>query len=154
MEKDKEYQILSMLRKNARTSLTEMSKHTRIPVSTIYDRMKVYREGLITKHTAIIDFNKIGFHTRAAVLLKCSSLAKRPLKEHLMRHHAVNNFMKINNGYDFFIEAVFKTIQELEEFMETLEVKFSVNKRETFYIVDEFKRENFLSSPECLKFHY
>jgi DNA-binding Lrp family transcriptional regulator len=146
----KDQVILSLLRQNSRSSLTEMSKKTRIPVSTIYDKLKVYRSGLITKHTSLIDFSKIGYATRAAVLLKAPTSTRIQLKEYLSKHHAVNNFLKINNGYDFFVEAIFKTIQELESFMENLEEKFEINKKETFYIVDEFKRENFLSNPDLI----
>jgi len=151
LEKDKEYLILSMLRQNSRASLTEMSKYTRIPVSTIYDRLKVYRSGLIKKYTSLIDFTQMGFTTRAAILLKSPGDQRDNLKEFLLKHQSVNNLLKVNNGYDFFVEAIFKTIQEMELFMESLEIKFGVDKKQAFYIVDEFKREGFMSNPEYVK---
>ena len=57
----KELKIISEFRKNARENLTCASRKLGIPVSTIYDRLKKYSGNLITRHTAILDFKKLGF---------------------------------------------------------------------------------------------
>ena len=62
--------IISSLRQNAREKLTNMSKKTRIPVSTLFDRIRMHEGKLIKKHTALIDFNKLGYNTRANIILK------------------------------------------------------------------------------------
>ena len=38
-----------------------MSKRLKIPISTIYDKLKKYDGNIIKKHTAILDFEKLGF---------------------------------------------------------------------------------------------
>ena len=60
----KDLLIVSHLRRDGRTSLTELSKKTRIPISTIFDRLKQNKNNFIKKHTALIDFAKLGYNTR------------------------------------------------------------------------------------------
>jgi len=70
--KSKDYRIISHLRKNARVPLTKLSRETSIPVSTIFDRIKANEENIIVRHTTLIDFSTLGFHTRAHILVKVS----------------------------------------------------------------------------------
>ena len=60
----KDRQIISHLRNNARIPLTTMSKLTKIPVSTLFDRLKTNEDDIITKHTSLLDFAKLGYNAR------------------------------------------------------------------------------------------
>ena len=42
-----------------------LTNATGLPVSTIYDRLKNKPSGIITKHVSLINFDRIGFNTRA-----------------------------------------------------------------------------------------
>ena len=106
----KDVRIISELRKNARMSLTKMSKKTQIPVSTIHDRLKYYKESLVKKYTSLLDFNALGFNTRAHILFKVKKETRDDVKSFLEKHHNVNSIFKINNGYDYLIDAIFKNI--------------------------------------------
>ncbi|MBU4501728.1 MAG: Lrp/AsnC family transcriptional regulator [Nanoarchaeota archaeon] len=144
--------IISSLRQNAREKLTEMSRKTRIPVSTIFDRIKLHEGGLIKKHTALVDFGKLGYNTRANIILKVKREHREDVREFLMKHPSVNSAFKINNGYDFSIETVFQNIKEVEDFIELLEDKFSIKSKQVFYVIDELKKEAFLSNPALESF--
>ena len=148
--KKKDILIISKLRSNSRETLTNLSRATKIPVSTIYDRMKNHYGDIIRKHTVLLDFNKLGFNTRAHILIKVKKEDKELFKEALIKNSNINSIFKINNGYDYLIEAVFRNIQEIENFMEAIESKFKVLNRQVFYIIDELKREDFLINPELL----
>ena len=150
MIKDTDLLILSRLRKNAREKLTDLSKKTNIPVSTIFDKMKVHQEHFIKKHTTLLDFSMLGFHSRANILIKASREEKEFLKDFLLKNQHVNSMFKVNNGFDFMIEGVFRDIRELEAFMDVLELKFKVLNKQVYYIIDEMKREEFLTDPESL----
>ena len=67
---NKDLKILSYLRNDARIPLTKMSKKTQIPVSTIFDKIKVFEEKVIIRHTTLIDFQKLGYSLRANISLK------------------------------------------------------------------------------------
>jgi len=150
MKKTEDTVVIALLRENSRRSLTEMSRLTKIPVSTLYERLKEYNKGLIRKHTSLIDFAQLGFAARARVLLKVKKPELARLKEHLLSSPYVNDLYKVNNGYDFMAEFVFRTMQEMEEHLDMLAEKYAVEKEEVFYIVDELRREEFLSKAKVL----
>jgi len=144
--------LLSHLRKNARQTLTNLSRATSIPVSTIFDRIKHYVEsGWIVKYTALIDFQHFGYSTRAKMAFKIKKENKEDVRSFIEKHKQINGAFRVNNGFDFLIEGVFKNMKDLEEFLENFENKFNVQKREVFYIIEDIKRESFLSSPDYLK---
>ncbi|MEK6947929.1 MAG: Lrp/AsnC family transcriptional regulator [Nanoarchaeota archaeon] len=147
----KELMILSKFRENSRESLTRMSRKISVPVSTIYEKLKGYEKSVIKRHTSLLDFSKLGFNTRATIILKVSKENKDPLKEFLLNNRYVNTFYKINNGYDFMIEAVFRELNEVESFVDELEDKYNVQDKKVYYIIDELKKEAFLSNSDYLK---
>ncbi len=125
-------------------NLTKMAKKTGIPVSTIFDKIRGFQNNIVTKHTTLINFDLLGYNTRSKILLKVGKEDKEALKAYLLKNHNINSFYRINNGYDFMIEGIFKNIKEMEEFLENLEGKFTIEKKEYFYIIDDMKREAFM----------
>ncbi|MBN2457953.1 Lrp/AsnC family transcriptional regulator [Candidatus Woesearchaeota archaeon] len=142
--------ILSQLRKNARESLTKMSRKTNIPVSTIFERLNS-DDNAIKKHTTIIDFNKLGYLTIVNVLLSVKRSNKEELQYYLMKNRNVNSLYKIANGYDFLFEGIFKDMYELESFMDDIDENFQIKSKQVLYLLKEIKREDFLSSPEFVE---
>ncbi len=149
--KTKERIVLSHFRKNARESLTRISRSTRIPVSTIFDKLRYYEQTIIKKHTTLVDFAKLGYMTRANVLLKVSVDQREALKNHLLKQEHVNSLFKVNNGYDFLAEVVFPHIKDMEDFLEQLETKYHIIAKTVFYIIEDLCREEFLAKPELLQ---
>src|SRR3989344_1327098 len=143
--------IISYLRENSRMSLTQMSKRTNIPISTLYERIKGYQKKVIKKHTAIIDFAQLGYGTRARVLFRVKKDVREDFKEHLLHSPYLNELYKVNNNYDFMAEFIFRQMKEMEDYLDSLEEKYRVEK-EVFYILEELKREGFLSKPTLLFF--
>ncbi len=141
----KDLLILSSLRQNARISLTNMSKKTKIPISTIFDRLKTHEKSIIKKHTSLIDFEKLGFNTRANICFKVDKEKRGAFREYLVRHQNINSVFKINNGYDFLVEAIFKHIKDMENFLEAIEERFDVRERKVYYLIEDIKREEFMS---------
>ena len=140
----KDLLVLTELRKDSRQRLTEISRQTRIPVSTLFDRVKTYKGGLVTKFTALLNFALFGFNTRATIILKVNKPSRERIKRFLWHHPRVNSLYKINNGYDYMIEGLFYNVKELEYFLEELETRFDVLRNEVYYIIEDIKRESFL----------
>lgn len=145
----KDMLIMSYLRMNSRETLTRISKKTQLPVSTIYERLKGAKAKLILKHTALIDFAQLGFMTRAHVLIKASKSEKYQLQDYLSKHQHVNSLTKINNGYDFMVEVVFRHVQDLEGFLEALEQRYKL-KKQVHYVLSDVRKESFLSDPALI----
>jgi len=137
-------QLLTHLRDNSREKLTSISKKTNIPISTLFDMLKELQGDLITKSTVLLNFHKLGYHTRAQVFLRVNKEHKEKLKKYLYYHHNINTIYKINNNWDFIIETVHKNIKDLDQFLEELYKKFKVEKKEIHYLIDEVKKEGFM----------
>ena len=141
---DKDLHLICELRQNARNPLTNLSKIIKMPVSTIFDRLKKYSGTLITKNTCLIDFDKIGYSMRANIILDFKKEDRESAHNHLMNHFNVNSLYTINN-HSFLAETVFRNMTEIENFIEELETKFTIRKKEVHYIMKEIKREAFMS---------
>ncbi|MFH1770735.1 MAG: Lrp/AsnC family transcriptional regulator [archaeon] len=144
----KDIMFLAHLRNNARETLTKISKKTHIPISTLYDRLKLHEGDIITKHTTLIDFAKLGYLCKANITIKVDIEDRDAVRAYLLCQNNVNSLFKINNGYDFLIEGVFKHVKEMEDFMETFEKKYRVLEKNVYYIIEDLKRESFMAETE------
>ena len=150
MLKKSDLMFLTFLRQNSRQTLTRISKLTKIPISTLYDKLKQHENQLIQKHTTLIDFSRLGYNSRAKIMLSAAKTDREKMRAFLKEHSAINSLYKVNNGYDFLAEAVFENIKELEDFLESLEERFSIKDKKVFYVIEDVKREGFLSRPEII----
>ncbi|MFO8016503.1 MAG: Lrp/AsnC family transcriptional regulator [Candidatus Woesearchaeota archaeon] len=146
MEINKEKLLISHLRQNARKNLTAISRSTGIPVSTLFEKIKQLERGVIKKHTALLDFSRLGFDVRVNFALKAGKQARDRVKEFLMKDARVNSVYRVNNGYDFFVECIFRSMKEASDFSEKLE-ELKVKEVKEYYILDELKKEEFMGDP-------
>jgi len=151
MLKQTDIRIIAALRHNARETLTNLSKSIKVPISTLYDRLKSHEKSIITKHTTLLDFTKLGFNCRANIMLRTDRENREKLGSYLKAHPDINNLYKINNGYDFLAEGIFTNVKELEDFLEDLEGKFELEEKKTHYIIEDIKREEFMSEDSMIK---
>lgn len=142
----KEIMILSNLRQNGREKLTNISRKTKIPVSTIFDKIRGYENNLvIRKHSCLLNFSKLGYEFDVCILIKSNKEEKDKLREFLMSRECLNTIFKTSTSYDFLVEGIFKDMQELQDFLELLENEFTLVRNDLLYIVGELKREDFLN---------
>jgi DNA-binding Lrp family transcriptional regulator len=146
----KELLILCHLRVNARETLTEISKKTSVPISTIFDKLKLYEGNLIKHHTTLINFAQLGFNTRANIMIKVDRDVRDVVKDYLSRHQNINSVFKINNGFDYMFEAIFVNIKDMEDFMENLDKKYKIENKQVYYIVEDIKKESFMTNPDLI----
>ncbi len=148
----KDWIIAAHLRQNSRIPLTELSRKTGIPVSTLFDHIKTQDGALYTKHIALMNFTALGYSTKAHILLRAPKQAKDTVQRFLEAHWNVNTIYRINNKYDFLAECVFKHMKEFQEFLDALDQKYGVKDIQVHYIVDEIKREAFLTDPAVVQY--
>lgn len=139
--------LMALLRQNCRATMRELSSRLRAPISTVYDRMISLNESLITRHTAIIDFSKLGFSTRVSLIVHCAKNRRTEVQEFLQRQWSVNTLYVLNSSSDLFVECIFRDLKGSSEFIGTLTDRFG-SKVDIHYITDDLKREAFLSDPE------
>jgi len=146
----KDMKILSHLRNDARMSLTSMSKKTSIPISTIFDKIKLLQDDIIKKHTTLLDFNKLGYSTRASIMIAVDREDKDAVKDYLNKHPSINSVYKVNNGYDFMVEGIFRQIKDMEDFLDKIDSKFQIKDKKSYFIIDELKRESFMTDSNLI----
>jgi len=136
--------LIKCLRENSRMSLTEISKKTKIPISTLYDRLRLQQKQLGLKHTTILNFKDFGFGTKAHIFLKSNITDRSKLENYLKFNDHVNSLFKSTNRFDFIVEGVFKEVEEVDSFLEDLEKRFPSIQYDTHFIVKDLLRESFL----------
>ena len=137
--------ILTNLRHDSRMTLTNLSKKTGVPISTIFERLKQFRNSGLIKFIALADFGRLGFITRVLVAVKVDKSIRSKLEEYLSKHLYVNSLLRINNGFNYMIEGIFKDMAGAEEFVEDLEDKFRIKKAVVYHVLGDMMRESFLS---------
>jgi Lrp/AsnC family transcriptional regulator, leucine-responsive regulatory protein len=137
-----ERMLILCLRNNGRMSLSEITRQTGIPTTTVFDRMKVL--DYVIKNTTLLSFERIGFCIRAFISIKAKD--KEALLDFLKNNNNVNALSRINNGQDFFCEAIFRNMAGFETFNDTLLLLKA--KARVFFVIDELQRERFFSEKE------
>jgi len=148
--KSKDLLFISHLRENSRKTLTQISKKTNIPVSTLFDRLNALKGKIITKHTCLLDFAKLGYETKTKILIKVPREQREDLQQHLIRCQNANSVYKVNNGYDYMIEGIFRNLKEVEDFIERIEEKFNVQDSKIYYLLTDLKLEGFMANPSTV----
>jgi DNA-binding Lrp family transcriptional regulator len=131
-----EKKLLCCLRKYGRMGFSEISRHTGIPTTTVFERMKDFK--YIKSNATLIDFDKLGFGLRAFMTVKGND--KEALEEFMLSNGSINSLCKINNGLDYFCEAVFRGIKEFERFNDTLQLLKA--KARVYFVVEELRKEH------------
>ncbi|NJL44404.1 MAG: Lrp/AsnC family transcriptional regulator [Nitrosarchaeum sp.] len=148
--KKTDWLVLSCLRKNARMPLTRMSRETKIPVSTIFDKLKEFEHKVIKRHTVLMDFRSLGFDVRLSLLLKIGQDVRDEALSFLMASEHVNNLWKVSSGFDVLVECVFRDLPEMSGFLDRLDA-FPILDRREFLVMEDMRREAFLADTDLVR---
>lgn len=139
---ENEMQLLSALRKDARTSLLALSRKLDMPASTVHDKVRRYNGSIVLKHTTLLDFRKLGFE-RACLAVRTTPSGRQRVQEFLSKHPKLNNLHKIDSGFDFLAEIVGTDQKDIEDFISALKLVMGVLEVQKFCIIEDLKREEF-----------
>jgi len=121
-----------------------MSKKTHIPISTIFDKLKEYENKLISKHTSLIDFKKLGYDIKIHLMLKVDRDHRKKFENFLINAISINTVYRINNKFDYFLEGIFKDIYSYQKFADQLD-EYGITEIHEHFVIDELKKEDFLT---------
>ena len=66
------------------------------------------------------------------------------IKDYLEKQPSVNTLYRINNGYDYMLEGVFRHVRGMENFLEKLDDFFEIKDKKVYYIINDIKKDMFL----------
>ncbi|MBN1645597.1 Lrp/AsnC family transcriptional regulator [Candidatus Woesearchaeota archaeon] len=138
--------ILKHLRSNARHDTMSISLQTGIPEDAVRLRIREYEHLFIKKHTSLIDYQILGFGQWHQIAIKLADTRVREFLNYIMNHKNVNSVFEVNGGYDYIIETVHRTLREYADFLKDLTSRFSIANKKEFQIINDIKRETFLSN--------
>ena len=121
----KDAAILMVLKENAKLSTQQIAKRTRIPITTVHNRIKkLEKQGVIKGYTVILDNRKIGKPLAAYILvmvdykrLKEIKKSQYELAQQLLRNPAVETSAMITGASDIIIKIRCGNIDELNDFV-------------------------------------
>lgn len=127
--------LLNEIRKNSRSSLTDLSYRTGMPLSTVYKRVcKLEDSGLITRHVALIDFEKVGYPFKVGVFI--TSKQRKDFEEYIKESDNLNTLMKLSGDYDYYAELIFKDMNGYQDFEEAMKSSKFVKKHKIHFMSD------------------
>ncbi|MFH1072369.1 MAG: hypothetical protein V1743_02985 [Nanoarchaeota archaeon] len=131
--------LLDELRKDSRKPFSKISREQKIPVTTLFSHYEKLKSEIISKHTSLVDFKKLGYPVRAMVFLQAAD--QEMLLKFLALHQNVNAVFRLE-GISCCADVVFQTINEYHEFLEELD-RFSLVSKESYDIIEQLMHEGF-----------
>lgn len=137
---DKE--ILKLLIWDARLSYREIARQLKLSVGTVIDRLKKLQVSrVITGYSANVDIKKLGYDITAIIELIAPKLNLKKSLEKLTAMHNVNAIYHTTGDIDIIIIAKFKTIDEINSFLERLYNEVEIIRSETRIVFDTIKED-------------
>jgi len=118
---DKSEQILEFLKKNSKLSSRELSRKTKIPLTTVHNRIKKMKEqGIIKKYSIEVDYNKLGLNLCAYIMASVNydskhKTSQQEIAKKLLKFHFVESVDIITGDKDLLIKVRTKNIQQLNK---------------------------------------
>jgi len=133
--------LLKELRNDARKSLSEMSRSTSVPITTVFDNYNKLVDGkVIVKHSSVVDFRMLGFNYRSFLFLKAKDSDE--LADFLSSHVSVNSVFRISD-YDYLVDCIFPGVKEFYELIDSLR-DVGASEIEAHDVIEQLKYEEFL----------
>jgi Lrp/AsnC family transcriptional regulator for asnA, asnC and gidA len=110
---DIDSRIIHSLVKNARITLSQMSKEIDVPDATISNRLKKLDKNVIKQYTLLLDLDKFGLKVTAIIIIQTESEKHRSVELKLAKLKEVSEVYSISGEYDILIKVWAQSLEEL-----------------------------------------
>jgi Lrp/AsnC family leucine-responsive transcriptional regulator len=114
---EKDFMLIEELSKNSKLSEQKLARKTRIPMTTVHNRLRKLRGlGVIKAYTIRLDYAKLGRPLLAYVLVKTAPGSdQREILNRIGVIRGVSEAAMINGEFDIIFKARLSSIDELKE---------------------------------------
>ena len=140
-EKDKE--IIRLMRTGKRLNISEIARQLNLPISTVNDKIKRIEEKYVIKRSSLLDYHKLGYFANAKLVIRINSEFKQTFLDFLRGQDCVNSIYHINSGFDILVDVVCKDAIELKHWVECVKRDFSAD-ISMFQILKVEEKERFV----------
>jgi Lrp/AsnC family transcriptional regulator for asnA, asnC and gidA len=118
---DVDRKILTILQRNSRTPLREISKEVGLAESTIYERIKKLKDrGIIKRFTVILDPDSLSFKILAFILIKARAGMYGHVADELKKYPQICEVYETTGDYDMLVKIRTRSSEELNEFLDRI----------------------------------
>ena len=110
---DIDSRIIHSLVKNAKITLSQMSKEINVPDATISNRLKKLDKNVIKQYTLKLDLDKFGLKVTAIIIIQTESEKHRSVELKLAKLEEVSEVYSISGEYDILIKVWAQSLEEL-----------------------------------------
>lgn len=136
--------LLSILYNDSRITYRKLSKKINISPVACYNRVKKLREsGIITGYTIKVDAMKLGYPIKALIEVKARQGLSSMVAKKIFSLKHVARIYEITGERDAIIEAYFRDIRELNEFLKNIrDMSEEILDTVTYIVLDEHENPN------------
>ena len=134
--------LLMHLRQDGRKRVTRIADEERIPVTTVYDRLRCHTGKTIRRITSLLDFSDLGY---GCIVHIVAQQIQPGLRELLLSQPNVNSLYRVNGSQRFRADCIFTDRLQQHRFLEDLQRHADI---QVFEEIEELRREAFLTKPE------
>ncbi|MHA1576610.1 MAG: Lrp/AsnC family transcriptional regulator [Candidatus Thorarchaeota archaeon] len=136
---DNDRRIISILSRNARSSLRDIAGVVNLSPSSVRNRMERLVElGVIKKYTLDVDYRKLGYEIQVIVLITSKPGSSETLYKTLARSEKVTKVFWTSGPANFICIVRVNDMKELSEFMTSyLEKLDGVERIESMFLMPE-----------------
>ena len=139
-----DYQLLRVLRDDARLSLRDIGSKVSLSAPTVAQRIKHLEElGIISGYKTEIIIDKSYLCVDVIIDIKCTFLKSEALLNFLKGSDNVYECLCVSGDFDYSIRASFENRELLYKFIDYLNKEFGTTKT-TFIFKDEIKRRSLI----------
>lgn len=108
--------ICNILTENSRISISNISKKTGIPNSTISNRIRKLEENnIIKQYTTILNHEKIGINVTAMIIIQTETEKHENVEKELPKLEEVTQVYSISGEYDILIRVEAENLEGLND---------------------------------------
>lgn len=140
---EKDRKILRILVSNSRTPFSKIARELGLSEASIYVRIrKLEKIGVLKGYTASIDLTKLGYSTRALIMLKLSPERYREAISRIKVFPNTIDVYEITGEFHVIIKVVARSNEELSQLIDNLGSIPGVIETRTLYILRTIKEES------------
>ena len=140
---DKDMDILSLLKKNAKNTTQQISRELNIPITTVHNRIKkLESSGIIEKYTVVLNQRKLGRKVSARLMIRVTKLADQfKICNEVLNLEAVEKVYQITGDYDIVASVRVNDIEDLHSLIMTqLRTMPEIRNTSTTIVLKEFRK--------------
>lgn len=138
---EKEHKILELLKENSKLTTNQISKKTKIPITTVHNRIKkLEKAGIIKNYTLKLDFEKLEKPIKAFMLVSINQkkISQEETGKKIKQISEVESVDIVTGTTDIIVQARTKTIGELNDLVTNkLRNVEGVDKTQTMIVLKE-----------------